>query len=149
MIGRLRHEIILQKPNPQTNAYNEDVPGELWTDVAKVWASIEPTKGNEFEVAEQMIGARYTHAIELLGKETFLYGGGGVTFAQADLMVGGDTTAGNGVGYWYGAGAYWEVAENLTFGIDAKWSHVDVDMGKWGSSDVGGASLGVSVGVKF
>ena len=64
MIGRLRHEIILQKPNPQTNAYNEDVPGELWTDVAKVWASIEPTKGNEFEVAEQMT-ATVTHKIKI------------------------------------------------------------------------------------
>lgn len=64
MIGKLRHQIILQKPNPQTNAYNEDIPGELWTDIAKVWAEILPFKGNEFLVAEQLT-ATITHKIKI------------------------------------------------------------------------------------
>lgn len=64
MIGRLRHELILQSPNPQTNSYGENVTGEEWDDVATIWCSVEPLRGKELEIAQQ-VSAFITHEIAM------------------------------------------------------------------------------------
>jgi len=62
MIGRMRHELILQSPNPQTNDYGENIPGSEWDDVATIWCSIEPLRGREMEMAKQ-VNASITHEL--------------------------------------------------------------------------------------
>ena len=52
----------MQSPNPQTNDYGENIPGEEWDDVSGVWVSIEPLSGREFEMANQ-INAAITHKL--------------------------------------------------------------------------------------
>jgi len=62
MIGRMRHNFILQSPNPQTDDYGQNVPNEEWDDVANVWVSVEPLKGREYDLAQQ-VNALITHKI--------------------------------------------------------------------------------------
>lgn len=51
--GKLRHRVTIQQRaagSPQKNP--SGAPAESWTDVATVWASIEPLKGREFLEAQ-------------------------------------------------------------------------------------------------
>jgi len=50
--GRLRHQVTLQKPVTNQDTYGQDVA--TWTDVATVWAGVEPLKGREFYDAQQV-----------------------------------------------------------------------------------------------
>lgn len=45
--GRLRHRITIQQPTTSTNAQGGKV--KTWTDVATVWAGIEPVSASESE----------------------------------------------------------------------------------------------------
>ena len=49
--GELRHRITLQKNNPAPNSIGEAV--DTWTDLATVWAAIEPLSGNRLFQAQQ------------------------------------------------------------------------------------------------
>jgi len=50
-VGRLRHRIVLQQ-RADLVIDGEVVPG--WTDLAEVWASIEPVSGREYFAAQQV-----------------------------------------------------------------------------------------------
>ena len=50
--GRLRHRITLQQPTRTQNSMGEPVVS--WSDVATVWAAVEPIKGSERLAADQL-----------------------------------------------------------------------------------------------
>ena len=49
--GELRHRVTLQSPTETLNSINEVVP--TWTDVATVWAAVEPNTGTWVFQAKQ------------------------------------------------------------------------------------------------
>ena len=49
--GRLRHRVTLQRKVVTRDAYGGEVI--TWTDVATVWAAVEPLRGRELEAAAQ------------------------------------------------------------------------------------------------
>lgn len=51
-IGELRHRITIQENISAKDSFGADTPN--WTDVATVWASIEPLSGKEFFAAQQI-----------------------------------------------------------------------------------------------
>lgn len=59
-IGDLRHRITLQKLEMVQDSYGQ--PTETWTDVATVWAAVNPISGREFFQAET-INSEITHKI--------------------------------------------------------------------------------------
>jgi SPP1 family predicted phage head-tail adaptor len=48
--GRLRERITIQRRSNSRNEYGEE---NLWTDIATVWAGVEPLSGREFFTALQ------------------------------------------------------------------------------------------------
>lgn len=54
-IGTLRHRVTIQQlvaGSPQQ--YDTGEPDESWTDVATVWASVEPLQGRELTAAQEV-----------------------------------------------------------------------------------------------
>ena len=49
--GRLRHRVTIQEKSVTDNAAGEEII--TWSDVATVWAAIEPVRGAEFWEAQQ------------------------------------------------------------------------------------------------
>lgn len=49
--GDLRHRVTIQQLTTTYNEYNE--PVQTWSDVAAVYAAVEPLSGREFFAAEQ------------------------------------------------------------------------------------------------
>ena len=62
--GRLRHLVVLQRRDDTAapNAFNE--PADAWTDLATVWAAIEPISGREFFAAQQ-VQSEVSHRITI------------------------------------------------------------------------------------
>lgn len=61
--GRLRHRITIQQQAVTgQNDYGEDI--YEWTDVAIVWAEVQPLTGREYWAAEQ-VNAETTHQVRL------------------------------------------------------------------------------------
>ncbi|MEO8501891.1 MAG: phage head closure protein [Vicinamibacteria bacterium] len=62
--GDLRHRVTIQKrPDPQT----QDSTGEVvtaWTDLASVWAAIDPQSGSE-SVEQDARVAQVTHSVRI------------------------------------------------------------------------------------
>jgi len=52
--GKLRHRVTLQEKSVSRNAYHDEVVS--WSDVATVWAEIQPLEGREF-FESQRLGA--------------------------------------------------------------------------------------------
>lgn len=50
--GKLDQRVTLQESTPTTDGFGQDVPA--WSDVATVWARVEPLRGREFFQAGQM-----------------------------------------------------------------------------------------------
>ncbi len=50
--GRLNRRVTLQRKTAATDAYGAEVAS--WTDVATVWAAIEPLTGREFFASRQI-----------------------------------------------------------------------------------------------
>lgn len=50
--GRYDQRVTFQERTSSTNDFGEDVP--TWSDVAEVWARVEPLRGREFFQAGQM-----------------------------------------------------------------------------------------------
>ncbi len=72
-VGRLRHRIVLQQRADAENASGEVIP--TWTDLARVWASIEPVSGREYFAAQQVsaeitarITIRYRSGVNAAGR---------------------------------------------------------------------------------
>lgn len=59
-IGKLRHKVELQSVQRTKNAYMEDI--EDWVTFAIQWASIEPLRGTQALIAQQ-IEAEMTHRV--------------------------------------------------------------------------------------
>ncbi|GIW49202.1 MAG: head-tail adaptor protein [Caloramator sp.] len=59
-IGDLRHRVTLQKLEMVQDSYGQ--PTETWTDVATVWAAVNPISGREFFQTET-INSEVTHKI--------------------------------------------------------------------------------------
>lgn len=51
-IGELRHRVILQRKTVTEDELKQQT--ESWTDIATVWASIEPLSGREYFAAKQV-----------------------------------------------------------------------------------------------
>ena len=51
-IGSLRHRVALQQKNVTEDALKQQ--SEVWTDIATVWARIEPLSGREYAAARQI-----------------------------------------------------------------------------------------------
>jgi SPP1 family predicted phage head-tail adaptor len=51
-IGKLRHRITLQKYVSSKDSYGAE--NKVWSDLANVWASIEPISGKEYFAAQQV-----------------------------------------------------------------------------------------------
>ena len=66
MIGKLRHRLTIQRPDKEYNAIGEEII--KWTDVATVWAAIEPLRGNTYFAAKQA-NAEVTGKITLRHRE--------------------------------------------------------------------------------
>lgn len=49
--GELRHRVVLQKPTKSRSGFNEMTT--TWTDMAKVWAAVEPNAGRRYFEALQ------------------------------------------------------------------------------------------------
>lgn len=49
---RLRHRIIIQEKSTTPDSLGQ--PATSWTDVATVWAAVEPLRGREFWAADQI-----------------------------------------------------------------------------------------------
>lgn len=62
MIGKLRHRVILQAPNETADGAGGWTL--TWTDVATVWAAIEPLKGAE-RLKAQRLEASVTHKVTI------------------------------------------------------------------------------------
>lgn len=60
--GRLRHRITIQEPVVARNGFNEAIT--TWSNVATVWASVEPISGREFFAAEH-VQSEITHRVRL------------------------------------------------------------------------------------
>lgn len=65
--GQRRHRLLLQQPTRTQNALGE--PITTWTDVATVWAQIEPIKGSERLVANQLLADLDTRIVIAYGPE--------------------------------------------------------------------------------
>jgi len=50
--GRLRHQVVVQQPDPTVDTYGQPVRG--WATVATVWAAVEPLNGREFFKAQEV-----------------------------------------------------------------------------------------------
>lgn len=50
--GKLRHRVTIQQPTSVTDSYGGQ--SQTWSDVATVWASVEPLSGNERWRAQQV-----------------------------------------------------------------------------------------------
>lgn len=61
-IGKLRRKIIIQQQTSTQDGYGGTV--KTWTDVATVWASVEPLDGREFFAAQQ-VNSEVTTRIKL------------------------------------------------------------------------------------
>lgn len=53
--GKLRHRITFQRFDGQRDAYGDPLKGEdaHWSDVASMWAAVNPVSGREFLAVEQ------------------------------------------------------------------------------------------------
>ena len=51
-IGGLRHRVVLQKKEITEDELKQQ--SEVWTDIASVWASVEPVSGREYFAAGQV-----------------------------------------------------------------------------------------------
>tara|TARA_R110000744_G_scaffold66072_9_gene135102 strand:- start:2652 stop:2978 length:327 start_codon:yes stop_codon:yes gene_type:complete len=60
MAGKLRHRVSIQTESTAVDTYGE--PTASWSTDATVWASIEPTSGNEVSIGEGQAGI-ITHRI--------------------------------------------------------------------------------------
>jgi len=58
--GKLRHRVAIQTESSSVDTYGE--PTHSWTTNETVWASIEPTSGNEVDIGEGQAGI-ITHRI--------------------------------------------------------------------------------------
>jgi len=59
-IGKLRHKVELQSVHRTKNGYMDDI--DNWTTFATQWASIEPIRGTQALIAQQ-IEAEMTHRL--------------------------------------------------------------------------------------
>lgn len=48
--GWLRHRVVVQEKNVTRNDYGEEIVA--WTNVATLWASVEPVRGREYRAAD-------------------------------------------------------------------------------------------------
>lgn len=62
--GKLRHRITIRRVTHETTEWGDWV--EKTEDIASVWASIEPLKGDEFFAAAQM-QAKVSHKVTMRG----------------------------------------------------------------------------------
>ena len=60
--GRLRQRVTIQQKSATQNSYGEEVV--TWSDVATVWGSVEPLRGQEF-IEIRRAGAEVTTRIVL------------------------------------------------------------------------------------
>ena len=60
LAGKLRHRVAIQTQATSLNTYGD--PDQTWTTDETVWASIEPTSGNEVDIGEGQAGI-ITHRI--------------------------------------------------------------------------------------
>lgn len=60
--GNLRHRVTLQSRSETSNAYGKGPGAENWSDVATVWGSIRPLRGQEY-VEARSEQASLTHEI--------------------------------------------------------------------------------------
>lgn len=60
MAGKLRHRVSIQTESTAVDSYGE--PTASWSTDETVWASIEPTGGNEVDIGEGQTGI-ITHRI--------------------------------------------------------------------------------------
>jgi SPP1 family predicted phage head-tail adaptor len=51
--GRLRHRLIIERPEPTRDGSGDEIPG--WVPLATVWAAIEPIKGKELTGGNQIL----------------------------------------------------------------------------------------------
>jgi len=61
-ISQLRHRVTLQQPSLASDGMGGGI--RTWTDVATVWASIEPLRGSSFWQAQQ-VQAKTTHTVTI------------------------------------------------------------------------------------
>lgn len=60
--GQLRQRVTIQEKDPTQDEYGEPAP--TWSDVATVWAAVEPLRGGEFLEARRL-GAEVTTRIRI------------------------------------------------------------------------------------
>lgn len=76
-IGRMGHRVTIQKDTKNRDTHGG--PVHVWSDVATVWASVEPLTGKEILDADQ-VKANVTHRVRirsydgLTPKHRFLFG---------------------------------------------------------------------------
>jgi len=117
----------------------------------------------DIEVMEIRLGVRATFDSPILNdfNRSHLYIGTGIAWARAEV----DTTvqlstgppvpvfdnneSGDGFGYWVGGGMYWDVFNNVTFGVDVTFSEIEIDGGPLNDFDAGGLSITATLGIKF
>lgn len=62
--GKLSHRIKLQQMTGAGGQDSTGQPQETWTDVAEVWAAVEPIRGREYFAAQQ-VNAETTHRVRI------------------------------------------------------------------------------------
>ena len=101
-------------------------------------------------IGEVNFGIRWQPVIQSSAITPYL--GAGISYAEAELEYidsgikrKSDDSAG---GYWLGGGVDYIFAERWTFGIDARFSSVDVKLNGQ-DRDAGGFGLGIALGYRF
>ncbi|USD68046.1 porin family protein [Vibrio sp. SCSIO 43136] len=101
-------------------------------------------------VAEMNIGLRWQSAV--IADSLIPYFGGGLSLVYSELQAFDagikNTYDDTGTGYWIGGGIDYLYAEHWSFGLEARYSHVDVKLND-DKRNAGGFNWGASVGYHF
>jgi opacity protein-like surface antigen len=124
-------------------------------------------RDEDLDIMELRLGIRGTFDLPVLNdfNRAHIYVGVGGVWARAEYDVeisgGGGSFSfddtGDGFGYWIGGGVYWDVFNNITFGVDITYSKVRASgfgdatgfLPDGEDLDIGGLSIVATLGFKF
>lgn len=99
---------------------------------------------------EQHLGVRKTWHTQ--GSAIHRYVGGGIAFIDGGFEerepLGGEKFDDSGIGGWVGAGAYWDITEQVNLGFDVRYSKAKIDV-RDAEIKAGGIHTGLTLGYSF
>lgn len=76
--GLLREQVVIQRRADAPDAFGQPIPA--WSDLATVWAAVEPERGREWFVGAQLqavapVRFRIRHRADLTTRDRVIWGG--------------------------------------------------------------------------